>query len=119
VIAISRVGFDKGKTKGREAAPFEIQYQNGAEPKTLRTDAVIDASGTWLSPNVAGANGLAAIGETDASDHIAYAMPDVADKARGHYAGKTVAVVWCRSFFRHLNRSGSGPAKAPEQKSCG
>ena len=32
VTAISRVGFDKLKTKGREAAPFEIRYQNGHGP---------------------------------------------------------------------------------------
>ena len=35
VTAISRVGFDKVKTRGREQAPFEIRYQNGAGPKTL------------------------------------------------------------------------------------
>ena len=32
VTDISRVGFDKLKTKGREAAPFEIRYQNGQGP---------------------------------------------------------------------------------------
>ena len=64
VTDISRVGFDKLKTRGREAAPFEIRYQNGQGPKVVRADAVIDASGTWHSPNPAGANGLPAIGET-------------------------------------------------------
>ena len=34
VTAISRAGFDKLKTRGREQAPFEIRYQNGAGPKT-------------------------------------------------------------------------------------
>src|ERR1700738_108564 len=63
VTDISRVGFDKLKSKGREAAPFEIRYQNGQGPKIVRADAVIDASGTWHSPNPAGANGLRAIGE--------------------------------------------------------
>src|SRR3954470_10977780 len=66
VTEISRVGFDKVKTKGREQAPFELRYQNGAGPKTLRADAVIDASGSWSSPNAAGANGLPAIGEAAA-----------------------------------------------------
>src|SRR6267154_2165312 len=33
VTAISRVGFDKVKTKGRATAPFEIRYANGAGPK--------------------------------------------------------------------------------------
>jgi thioredoxin reductase len=93
VTDISRVGFDKLKTKGREAAPFEIRYQNGQGPEMVRADAVIDASGTWHSPNPAGANGLRAIGEPQAADKIAYGMPDVLGKDRARYAGKTVAVL--------------------------
>ena len=93
VIDISRVGFDKLKSKGREAAPFELRYQNGQGPKSVRADAVIDASGTWHSPNPAGANGLRAIGEAQAADRIAYGMPDVLGKDRARYAGKTVAVL--------------------------
>ena len=93
VTDISRIGFDKLKTRGREAAPFEIRYQNGQGPELVRADAVIDASGTWRSPNPAGANGLRAIGETQAADRIAYGMPDVLGKDRARYAGKTVAVL--------------------------
>src|SRR6202163_2016217 len=93
VTGISRVGFDKMKTKGRDAAPFEIRYQNGQGPKVARADAVIDASGTWHSPNPAGANGLRAIGEAEVTDKIAYGMPDVLGKDRARYAGKTVAVL--------------------------
>ena len=93
VIDISRVGFDKLKSKGREAAPFELRYQNGQGPKSVRADAIIDASGTWHSPNPAGANGLHAIGEAQAADRIAYGMPDVLGKERARYAGKTVAVL--------------------------
>jgi hypothetical protein len=93
VTAISRVGFDKAKTKGREQAPFEIRYQNGKGPEMLRADAVIDASGTWFSPNPAGGNGLPAIGERDRADRIAYGMPDVRGADRTRYAGKTVAVL--------------------------
>ncbi|MFN3658930.1 MAG: FAD-dependent oxidoreductase [Pseudolabrys sp.] len=93
VTAISRHGFDKVKTKGRADAPFEVRYQNGAGPKTLLADAVIDASGSWFSPNPAGANGLEAVGETAAAAHIAYGMPDVLGSARARYSGKTVAVL--------------------------
>ena len=93
VTDISRVGFDKLKTKGRESAPFEIRYQNGKGPEVVRADAVIDASGTWHSPNPAGANGLPAIGERQAQSRIAYGMPDVLGKERARYAGKTVAVL--------------------------
>jgi len=93
VTAISRVGFDKAKTAGRESAPFEIRYQNGKGPETLRADAVIDISGTWSSPNPAGANGLPAIGEREAEARISYGMPDVLIKDRARFAGKTVAVL--------------------------
>jgi len=93
VTAISRAGFDKAKTKGRENAPFEVRYQNGKGPETLRADVVIDTSGTWSSPNPAGANGLPAIGEREFAARIAYAMPDIRGAARDRYAGKTVAVL--------------------------
>jgi len=93
VTAVGRAGFDKAKTKGREAAPFEIRYQNGKGPETLRADAVIDASGTWTSPNPAGAGGLPATGEREAAAQIAYGMPDVLGSERARYAGKTVGVL--------------------------
>ena len=93
VTAIGRAGFDKVKTKGRDAAPFEIRYQNGKGPEVLRADAVIDATGTWFSPNPAGANGLPAVGEHEAQDRIAYGMPDVLGRDRARYAGRCVAVL--------------------------
>jgi len=93
VTGISRVGFDKVKTKGRAEAPFELRYRNGAGDKTIRADAVIDASGTWFAPNPAGASGLPAIGEGEASTRIAYGMPDVFGRERNRYAGKRIAVL--------------------------
>lgn len=93
VTDISRAGFDKLKSLGRESAPFEIRYQNGKGPEVLHADAVIDVSGTWQSPNPAGSNGLPAIGERPAKERIAYGMPDVLGKERARYAGKTVAVL--------------------------
>ncbi|MBV9532225.1 MAG: NAD(P)-binding domain-containing protein [Bradyrhizobium sp.] len=93
VISISRAGFDKAKTAGRENAPFEIRYQDGKRPETLRADAVIDVSGTWGSPNPAGANGLAAVGENEAASKISYGMPDVLGQDRARFAGKAVAVL--------------------------
>lgn len=93
ITDISRAGFDKLKTKGRGDAPFELRYQNGEGPKSIRADAVIDASGTWFSPNPGGANGLPALGERENAGHIAYGMPDVLGKDRPCYAGKTIAVL--------------------------
>jgi glycine/D-amino acid oxidase-like deaminating enzyme len=93
VVSVGRVGFDKVKTVGRENAPFEVRYQNGKGPSTLRAGAVIDASGTWGSPNPAGANGLKAIGEAANAKRIAYGMPDVLAGQRSRYANKVVAVL--------------------------
>ncbi|MFZ5782096.1 MAG: NAD(P)-binding domain-containing protein [Pseudomonadota bacterium] len=93
VTAVARKGFDKVKSNGREAAPFEIRYQNGKGPESLTADAVIDATGTWFSPNPAGAGGLQAIGEREAQDRIAYGMPDVLGRDRARYAGRCVAVL--------------------------
>ena len=93
VTAISRLGFDKVKSKGREAVPFEIRYQNGKGPERLVADAVIDATGTFYAPNPAGDNGLPAIGEREAAARVAYGMPDVLGRERARYAGKTVAVL--------------------------
>ena len=93
VTGVGRAGFDKVKTKAREAAPFEIRYQNGKGPEVLRADAVIDVTGTWFSPNPAGANGLEAIGEREAQDRIAYGMPDVLGRDHARYAGRSVAVL--------------------------
>src|SRR5216684_4367114 len=93
VTSVGRVGFDKAKTKGREAAPFEVRYQNGKGPESLRADTVIDATGTWLTASPAGADGRAAIGETKLQDRIAYGMPDVLGRDRARYAGRAVAVL--------------------------
>ncbi|MBS0526128.1 MAG: NAD(P)-binding domain-containing protein [Proteobacteria bacterium] len=93
VTAVGRAGFDKMKSNGRAFGPFTIRYQNGRGPEHLKADAVIDASGTWFSPNPAGADGLPAIGEEPDHPQIAYGMPDVLGRDRARYAGKTVAVL--------------------------
>jgi len=93
VTAISRVGHDKLKTAGRENAKFEVRYtQDGTEEVAL-VDAVIDISGTWTTPNPAGANGLPAFGEPVASQNISYTMPDVLGAKRSQFANKHVAVL--------------------------
>ncbi len=86
------------KSNGRAFEPFAIRYQNGQAsrkggPEQLKADAVIDATGTWFSPNPAGADGLPAIGEREMQERIAYGMPDVLGRERARYAGRTVAVL--------------------------
>lgn len=93
VTAISKVGFDKLKTEGREEAQFEVRYTQDGKQKVALADAVIDISGTWSTPNPAGSNGLPAFGELKASQHISYVMPDVLGTKRGQFANKRVAVL--------------------------
>lgn len=94
VVAVARTGFDKVKSRGREQAAFQIRIATGSAARsTVTADAVVDASGTWFTPNPAGGNGLQADGETELAGRIAYGMPDVLDAQRQRYAGKTVAVL--------------------------
>ena len=93
VVAISREGFDKVKSSGRDQAAFVIQAQRDGHPLQLRARAVIDATGTWRTPNPLGASGLPALGERDAAAHIAYGIPDVLGTQRARYAGRKTLVV--------------------------
>ncbi|HEX7743680.1 MAG TPA: FAD-dependent oxidoreductase [Micromonosporaceae bacterium] len=92
VTAIARQGFDKVRTAGRDRAPFLLRLSDGTE---LAARAVIDASGTWRTPNPLGGNGLPAYGEQEAraAGRVFDGMPDVLDALRDQFAGKTTAVV--------------------------
>ena len=94
VVAVSRSGADKLTTSGREALPFELRLRTaaGAE-ETLLARAVIDASGTYTSPNPLGAGGVPAVGEAAARGRIVYGIPDVLDADRARYAGRRLLVV--------------------------
>lgn len=54
--------------------------------------AVIDASGTWQTPNPLGAGGIPAEGEAELGSRIAYGIPDVLGKDRHLYAGRMTLV---------------------------
>jgi thioredoxin reductase len=93
VIAISRDGFDKAKTLGRERADFLLQVQSSGGVREVRARAVIDASGTWSQPNPLGVHGLPAVGEAAACEHIVHGMPAILGADRARYAGRKVLVV--------------------------
>lgn len=93
VLALSREGFDKVKSVGRDKAPFVIRAERRGEFVELLASAVIDATGTWTTPNPLGASGLPALGEAAASEHIFYGIPDVLGIHRSRYAAKRTLVV--------------------------
>lgn len=93
VTSIGRQGFDKVKTAGRERAPFVIDAVQDGVPIQFKARAIIDATGTWTSPNPVGANGLAAAGERENAGRVFYGIPDVLGRERSRYAGKRTLVV--------------------------
>ena len=93
VVSVSREGFDKVKSTGRDQAPFVIRAIRDGKVGELRARAVIDSTGTWNTPNPIGASGLHALGEREAASHVFYGIPDVLGTHRARYAGKKVLVV--------------------------
>ena len=93
VTAISRQGVDKVVSRGRETRPFvlAVASKNGVRRDLARV--VIDASGTWTTPNPLGASGLPALGEAEFADRIAYGIPDILGRHRHVYASRKTLVV--------------------------
>nr|WP_316639200.1 NAD(P)-binding domain-containing protein [uncultured Roseateles sp.] len=93
VESVTREGFDKVRSAGREQTPFVIRAVQDGRAIEIRARAVIDATGTWGKPNPLGAGGLPAIGEREAAAQIFYGIPDVSGAHRSRYAGKRTLVV--------------------------
>lgn len=93
VISVTKKGFHKMKSKGRDKVPFEVYFENeDGEISSMECDAVIDASGTWFNPNPIDSSGIQAKGEMNLNKKIVYRIPDVKNSDIGKYANKTVAV---------------------------
>ena len=73
---VTRHGIDKVNSNGRGDHPFAltIHEANGGSRIDLAR-AVIDASGTWTSPNPASASGTPAIGEVMFADRMSTVYP--------------------------------------------
>jgi Pyridine nucleotide-disulphide oxidoreductase len=93
VSKVGRMGFDKMKSEGREDAPFQLVVETSRGEERLLARAVVDASGTYGSPNPLGAGGVPALGERAVADRIFYGIPDVLGTGRARYAGRRVLVV--------------------------
>jgi thioredoxin reductase len=92
ITAISRQGVDKVVSHGRETRPFVLAVASKDGVRRDLARAVIDASGTWTTPNPLGASGLPAAGEVEFGDRIAYGIPDILGRDRHIYAGRKTLV---------------------------
>lgn len=93
VVAVTRQGIDKMQTLGRTRHPLLVRVETTTGIEDIPASAVIDASGTWTTPNPLGANGLPAIGQETCAKHLVGGLPDVLGKDRDRFAGKTTLVV--------------------------
>jgi len=94
VAAITRVGYDRVRSAGRETAPFLLRTRTpDGEVGEVEARAVVDAAGTWGAPNVLGGDGLPALGEVENADRITPALPDVLGAQRHRFAGRHTVVV--------------------------
>jgi thioredoxin reductase len=92
VTGVSRKGRDRLVDADRADQPFTVHVTGPAgEDYRLEAQAVIDASGTWRTPNPAGADGLPALGERAVNDLIQYQVPDFA--APEPFAGRHTVVL--------------------------
>ncbi|MEU7481947.1 FAD-dependent oxidoreductase [Lentzea sp. NPDC042327] len=89
VVGVARRGRDRVVDAGRQTEPLTVHVHSESGEERIAARAVIDASGTWNSPNPLGGDGLPAKGEKAA--RISYRTPDLAAQ-RDRYAGKRIAV---------------------------
>ena len=92
VISVGRKNIDKMRTMGREELPFVVTTLQGNDFQQYEVRAVIDATGTWTSPNPIGP-GVYAIGEVENRDRIFYGIPDILNNQVDRYKNKNVIVV--------------------------
>jgi thioredoxin reductase len=93
VDAVSREGMDRTRSTGRADTPFLLRVTEADELREVTARAVIDASGTYLTPNSLGSSGLDPLGLPDVAEHVSHALPDVVGGERDRVAGKRVTVV--------------------------
>ena len=93
VLSIGRKNVDKMKTWGRESLPYVVQALRENEIEQYYVKGVIDASGTWSSPNPIGSGGVYALGEVENHDRIFYGIPDILNQHEIRYRNKSVLVV--------------------------
>ncbi len=93
VVGVARTGRDRLVAAGRDEVPFAVHVATPDGRRSFTACAVIDASGTWRTPNPLGADGYLADGEAEHASQIFYGIPDLEDPAVAQrYAGKHVAV---------------------------
>ncbi|WP_019179983.1 FAD-dependent oxidoreductase [Microbacterium yannicii] len=94
VVAVTREGMDRTRTRGRATTPFALRIRTtDGDVEEVIARAVIDASGTYLSPNPLSSSGLELLGMSDIADAVSPALPDVLGRDRTRFSGRRTTVV--------------------------
>ena len=94
VLAVTREGMDRTRTRARAVTPFALRIRHAdGSIEDVPARAVIDASGTYRTPNSLGSSGLDPLGLGDVSDRVSPALPDVLGRDRARFAGRHTTVV--------------------------
>lgn len=94
VISVSKRGLSKSSSFDRAGVPFTVHYRaNDGVHRVIEAEAVIDASGTWFTPNPIGADGLPVPGEREMSEFISYGIPETLGRGRACYKDKTTLLL--------------------------
>lgn len=93
VTDVSREGMDRTRSTGRDDTPFLLRISDADGVREVTARAVIDASGTYLTPNSLASSGLDPLGLPSVAGHVSHALPDVIGRERDRFAGKRVTVV--------------------------
>ena len=93
VDAVSREGMDRTRSAGRAETPFLLRITGPEGVQEVTARAVIDASGTYLTPNSLASSGLDPLGLPAVAEHVSHALPDVLGRDRESFAGRRITVV--------------------------
>jgi len=85
---------DRTRTAGRAQTPFLLRVQHAdGQLEDVTARAVIDASGTYTTPNPLASSGLVPLGFDQVADRVLHALPDVLGADRARFAGTHTVVV--------------------------
>jgi thioredoxin reductase len=93
VSAVAREGMDRTRSANRSTTPFLLRLNDHGDVSEVAARAVIDASGTYRSPNSLASSGLEALGLPEVADLVFHALPDVLGRDRARFAGRHTTVV--------------------------
>ena len=82
------------KTEADDRLPFRLLVRAANNVERIDTaDAVLDCTGTFMTPNWLGDGGLPAVGEIAARQHLPNGLEDILGERKDFYAGRSIVLI--------------------------